>query len=577
MKAVWAVSNLVVNEENQTALVQEGGLSPLVNLLTNPSSVDICGRVAWALSNLTQINDFIRSEVGHLGTIPLLVKMIDDPNTEIDTKENSLKAIINLALNYENEGRLYEANVVPVLLQVIRTHQQQPVHKLSFMALVNISANDKVRVQISKLGGVADTITNATTPSLAQEDAIKLLTNLTINGKIRSQLQKTNLKQTLSSFLTTPSLKEAIELALNNLAFPADESDYAEDQAVVDDIIQTMIDTQAKTEEENDREQESSPTTPKEQSEPEKAYQKRRTRIAMEILSTERTYVYNLTILVKRFLNPLTSAATSHKPIIKPDQVKTLFSICDVIANYHVMFLDGLERRLMKWKTGASEQLGDYFSQVDFLTIYSEYINNYNDSLAIYNELRKKAPFVSLLQQCGKSPECNSLDLQAFLIQPIQRIPRYNLLLEDLIRHTPENHPDYNDLKCSSAKIKSIAGFLNENARLEVNKNKITSIQQSIVGDVGDLLGWKRTFLKEGKMQIDGKVQFVFLFNDMLIITKTPSRGQYELIKKIPFESVEITNCDEKSFKIIVGSTTMMLKWTNASDKDVWLLEFQKL
>lgn len=37
-------------------------------------------------------------------------------------------------------------------------------------------------MQISKQGGVADTISTATTPSLAQEFAIKLLTNLLING-----------------------------------------------------------------------------------------------------------------------------------------------------------------------------------------------------------------------------------------------------------------------------------------------------------------------------------------------------------------------------------------------------------
>lgn len=41
-----------------------------------------------------------------------------------------------------------------------------------------------------------------------------------------------------------------------------------------------------------------------------------------------------------------------------------MFSICDVISNYHSMFLEGLERRLMKWKIGASEQLGDYFLRV---------------------------------------------------------------------------------------------------------------------------------------------------------------------------------------------------------------------
>jgi len=104
------------------------------------------------------------------------------------------------------------------------------------------------------------------------------------------------------------------------------------------------------------------------------------------------------------------------------------------------------------------------------------------------------------------------------------------------------------------------------------------SIQQNIDGDVGDIFGWKRTFLKEGKMQVDGKVQFMFLFNDMFIITKTPSRGHYEFIKKVPFKSLSTTPCDEKSFKIAADTgVALTLKWTNSSDKDVWWEEFQKL
>ena len=44
----------------------------------------------------------------------------------------------------ENEGKLYEANIVPALIQVIRTQAGQQLHKLGFMALVNLSANGKV-------------------------------------------------------------------------------------------------------------------------------------------------------------------------------------------------------------------------------------------------------------------------------------------------------------------------------------------------------------------------------------------------------------------------------------------------
>ena len=44
-------------------------------------------------------------------------------------------------------------------------------------------------------------------------------------------------------------------------------------------------------------------------------------------------------------------------------------------------------------------------------------------------------------------PELARLDLLALLIMPIQRIPRYKLLVDDLLRSTPPHHPDHPDLQ----------------------------------------------------------------------------------------------------------------------------------
>ena len=41
--------------------------------------------------------------------------------------------------------------------------------------------------------------------------------------------------------------------------------------------------------------------------------------------------------------------------------------------------------------------------------------------------------------------ECESLTLQHHMLTPIQRIPRYVLLLKDYIRHLPEDSPDKAD------------------------------------------------------------------------------------------------------------------------------------
>ena len=41
----------------------------------------------------------------------------------------------------------------------------------------------------------------------------------------------------------------------------------------------------------------------------------------------------------------------------------------------------------------------------------------------------------------------NGMDINSYLVLPIQRIPRYVMLLEDMFKHTPINHVDHTDLE----------------------------------------------------------------------------------------------------------------------------------
>lgn len=48
------------------------------------------------------------------------------------------------------------------------------------------------------------------------------------------------------------------------------------------------------------------------------------------------------------------------------------------------------------------------------------------------------------------------------MILPVQRIPRYTLLLQELVKKTWEDHPDHGDLIQAQQKMKSIAEYINE-------------------------------------------------------------------------------------------------------------------
>ena len=59
------------------------------------------------------------------------------------------------------------------------------------------------------------------------------------------------------------------------------------------------------------------------------------------------------------------------------------------------------------------------------------------------------------------------LRLNALLITPVQRIPRYKMLLEDVIKNTPDCHPDKRSLKEALEQIDALAWHINDQVGLE--------------------------------------------------------------------------------------------------------------
>jgi len=64
------------------------------------------------------------------------------------------------------------------------------------------------------------------------------------------------------------------------------------------------------------------------------------------------------------------------------------------------------------------------------------------------------------LKSC--SSKLSGIDLSSLLITPVQRIPRYELLLKELINCTWETHPDYTNLEKALQTIKGVASTINE-------------------------------------------------------------------------------------------------------------------
>jgi len=270
----------------------------------------------------------------------------------------------------------------------------------------------------------------------------------------------------------------------------------------------------------------------------EAAKAQKRAHIVQEIMQVEVNYVKNLTLMVRKFLHPLASASASKRPIITTDKVSAIFSTIENIQNHNSILADGLQSRIKRWLADNKKDyllIGDIFQKAGaFMNDYSKYINNYNSSIKIYNECRKTNPaFAQFIKKVENDPELNDKELENLLITPVQQLPRYIMLINDLIRNTNEDHPDYKPLNDALEKIKHITSYINEKKREAEDAFAMLQIHQTLHGKVpSSFIAPHRKFIREGTIHFGSssgsfkeKEPVVFLFNDMVMMTiKHPNK-----------------------------------------------------
>ena len=84
--------------------------------------------------------------------------------------------------------------------------------------------------------------------------------------------------------------------------------------------------------------------------------------------------------------------------------------------------------------------------------------------------------------------------LEALLIVPIQRVPRYRLLLSELISYTEPEETDV--LKAALNQIEAVARHINEQIRDQENMQRMIRIQRSLANGKPRIVIPGRRFIK---------------------------------------------------------------------------------
>eukprot|EP01087_Luapelamoeba_hula_P017914 TRINITY_DN569_c1_g1_i1.p1 TRINITY_DN569_c1_g1~~TRINITY_DN569_c1_g1_i1.p1 ORF type:complete len:808 (-),score=160.74 TRINITY_DN569_c1_g1_i1:172-2595(-) len=335
---------------------------------------------------------------------------------------------------------------------------------------------------------------------------------------------------------------------------------------------------------------------------------KYRTEVSRELLSTEEYYLNQLRMVVEVFVLPLKKAAETGRPILSEAEIRAIFSTIEVIVRINTELLQQLKSRTRDW--GPNQKLGDVFVKMaDCFKIYTNYVQHFSEALKVVQECNKRSELFTDFCKKGFVDMGDPLaSLSSYLITPIQRIPRYQLLLKDLLKHTWSDHPDFDDITLALDLITKTAVHVNEKQKEAENISKCISVQNSLSGKkIENLLDSSRRFVREGQLTevvlegkgktIKMKKRWFFLFSDIVVRCELPNQkstikrrsssvsvnlasGQdnrtYEYLGKLHLQKASIVNMGDEgekkhAFELVTAHDSLWLCSDSEEDKEQWM------
>jgi hypothetical protein len=220
----------------------------------------------------------------------------------------------------------------------------------------------------------------------------------------------------------------------------------------------------------------------------------KRRHIVQEVIDTEYSHHQDMKIIEDIY-------KATVGDIISLEDRKTLFGNVDQVEKFSLEFYDALRKaaspiyvppKSSRWQpkrgsfsTSNSDgnsssviidddkdrltQIGAIFAKhmARMEHVYEVYLKNHENANNCLKRIQTEPLVQSWLTECQNmaSDITGAWNLDSLLVKPTQRILKYGLLLGDLVKHTPENHPDRKALSYSLEGILSVCKRINESKK----------------------------------------------------------------------------------------------------------------
>ncbi|XP_028172175.1 ephexin-1 isoform X2 [Ostrinia furnacalis] len=298
--------------------------------------------------------------------------------------------------------------------------------------------------------------------------------------------------------------------------------------------------------------------------------QKRLQEAKFELLTSEASYLNSLNVLEAHFV---AHPAFREPHILSRDDWDTLFATILPVRKCSQLLMNELEKC---WQdnillAGICDIVREHAER--HFAVYVKYCEHQALMVRALQRLREKPAFAAALKRLESHPACQSLSLHSFLMLPMQRVTRLPLLLDAVLKHLPPQDPEYQGCMLALATLNGFVSQCNEGARNTERVEEMFRLAQIIefpphIRDsplLGPACGRRdrrpvRWLVRSGEMtQLVWKADelkltfgkkfhklplHLFLFNDLLVITKKKSEESYVAVDHCARSLLEVCGSD---------------------------------
>ncbi|KAF5272139.1 hypothetical protein FQA39_LY01221 [Lamprigera yunnana] len=278
-----------------------------------------------------------------------------------------------------------------------------------------------------------------------------------------------------------------------------------------------------------------------------------------EMITSEASYLNSLNVLTDYFMTNL-----NNSDLMTNEEKSTLFGKIAAVKLCSERLLIDLEKC---WQGnillhGICDIV--YKHAQENFDVYIAYCENQILLDSTLRKMRERNNCNELLKQLECSSVCHSLTLYSFLMLPMQRITRWPLLVDAVLKRLSPQDDEYVSCQVALATINNVVTQCNEAARQMERETEVKKIADQIEFPRGiphiKLTSGSRWLVRSGPLiqmlarADDAKLTFgkrfikvplhLFLFNDLLLITKLRSDECYVVLHYCYRSYIELNQSD---------------------------------